>query len=280
MINLSKIHTSPWFGCPMLLLPTCIYLFTVDAVGLWLLILPFFAVNTGLIYVCEYHWPKEAGIPRTSFRNLYQGFKTSLYAVFIPSYTACILANLLGLWLASFTSYSIVWEAIPMALQGVIALIIMDFLSYWKHRYFHASKWLFTKIHRVHHAAPQFSMINASCVSAFDLIFNVAPGCFILGLTGMGTDIVLIAITCFLALSTSTHMNVNFNYGIFEYLIVTPRFHRWHHALRKEPKNSKNFGDVFPWWDILFGTYARGEYGGQVGLRHKKGDQSNGKSLK
>lgn len=42
--------------------------------------------------------------------------------------------------------------------------------------------------------------------------------------------------------------------GIVEYFIVTPSQHRVHHAINPEYID-KNMGQIFPWWDRLFGTF-------------------------
>jgi len=40
-----------------------------------------------------------------------------------------------------------------------------------------------------------------------------------------------------------------------KYFIITPNMHRIHHSQDMKEGNS-NFGNVFPWWDMLFKTYA------------------------
>ena len=42
--------------------------------------------------------------------------------------------------------------------------------------------------------------------------------------------------------------------GIFEHIIVTPSHHRVHHAINKEYLD-KNLGQIFIFWDKIFGTY-------------------------
>jgi sterol desaturase/sphingolipid hydroxylase (fatty acid hydroxylase superfamily) len=39
-----------------------------------------------------------------------------------------------------------------------------------------------------------------------------------------------------------------------ERLVVTPRFHHWHHAIERQAID-KNFAVHFPWIDRLFGSY-------------------------
>ena len=42
--------------------------------------------------------------------------------------------------------------------------------------------------------------------------------------------------------------------GWLEYWLVTPSHHRVHHAINPEYLD-KNFGNVFIFWDMLFGTF-------------------------
>jgi sterol desaturase/sphingolipid hydroxylase (fatty acid hydroxylase superfamily) len=51
-----------------------------------------------------------------------------------------------------------------------------------------------------------------------------------------------------------SHANIRLSFGPFEYLLVSPRFHRRHHALAAAGRRSCNYGAVFPLWDILFRT--------------------------
>jgi len=46
---------------------------------------------------------------------------------------------------------------------------------------------------------------------------------------------------------------------------ITPDMHRIHHSQELEEEQS-NFGEVFPWWDRLFGTYCAEPAAGQEGL--------------
>jgi sterol desaturase/sphingolipid hydroxylase (fatty acid hydroxylase superfamily) len=52
-----------------------------------------------------------------------------------------------------------------------------------------------------------------------------------------------------------SHANVRLSFGwLGDRLVVSPRFHRLHHAIRAAGRRSCNYGSVLPWWDMLFGT--------------------------
>jgi sterol desaturase/sphingolipid hydroxylase (fatty acid hydroxylase superfamily) len=51
------------------------------------------------------------------------------------------------------------------------------------------------------------------------------------------------------------HANTRMGYGwLGERLLISPQFHRAHHAVKSVGRRSCNYGTVFPWWDMLFGT--------------------------
>ena len=80
-------------------------------------------------------------------------------------------------------------------------------------------------------------------------LIGIAPGQFI-------------AVVAFTQLSENfQHANLRLWFGpVGERLWVSPRFHRLHHAIgighesRGAVLGGHNFGVLFPWWDMLFGT--------------------------
>jgi sterol desaturase/sphingolipid hydroxylase (fatty acid hydroxylase superfamily) len=49
------------------------------------------------------------------------------------------------------------------------------------------------------------------------------------------------------------HSNLRFEFGWLRYLLLTPRFHHWHHTARREALD-KNFAIHLPVIDRLFGS--------------------------
>ncbi len=50
------------------------------------------------------------------------------------------------------------------------------------------------------------------------------------------------------------HANLDWDWGPLRGIVVSPRFHRWHHTT-EEGARDKNFAGLLPFWDVLFGTY-------------------------
>lgn len=146
----------------------------------------------------------------------------------------------------------------PLA-SFLIYLVILDFAEYWRHRLSHTFRWWWA-LHGIHHSQRQMSfwtdsrnhllddLIAGIWFAALSLLIGVPPGQFI------GLLIVLRLV------ENLSHANTRLSFGpLGDYLIVGPRYHRWHHALDlpAEPRFACgcNFAILLPVWDILFGTF-------------------------
>jgi sterol desaturase/sphingolipid hydroxylase (fatty acid hydroxylase superfamily) len=138
-----------------------------------------------------------------------------------------------------------------------VYLVVLDFAEYWRHRLQHRFEWWWA-LHALHHSQRQLSfwadnrnhlvddLIGAAWFAAIALAIGVPPGQFVL---------VVIATRMIESLS---HANVRLSFGsVGERLLVSPRFHRLHHAIgdgHEGPKRGCNFAVLFPVWDVLFRT--------------------------
>jgi sterol desaturase/sphingolipid hydroxylase (fatty acid hydroxylase superfamily) len=50
------------------------------------------------------------------------------------------------------------------------------------------------------------------------------------------------------------HANLRWSFGPFRYVIASPTFHRWHHTSEDQGLD-KNFAGLFPFLDVIFGTF-------------------------
>ena len=144
-----------------------------------------------------------------------------------------------------------------------IYLVIFDFVAYWTHRGQHHIEWWW-RLHSLHHAQRQMTMWSDNRNHLLDSILVDVIIVLVAQLVGVAPG-QFVAIIAFTQLSESfQHANVRVWFGrIGERLWVSPRFHRVHHSigighesLRNEQTvlGGHNFGVLFPWWDVLFGT--------------------------
>jgi sterol desaturase/sphingolipid hydroxylase (fatty acid hydroxylase superfamily) len=143
--------------------------------------------------------------------------------------------------------------ALPFALQVLVALVLADLAIYAEHRFLaHRAFWPY---HAMHHMPAEVSWLTAirvHPVNAITIAFTAALMRWVLGFDGQA---VIVATWLSSALTFWEHSNLDFALPKpWCYLIVSPRYHRWHHADEPEAAD-KNFCLIFPFLDVLFGTY-------------------------
>jgi sterol desaturase/sphingolipid hydroxylase (fatty acid hydroxylase superfamily) len=141
---------------------------------------------------------------------------------------------------------------LPLWVQGLMFLIVSDFLLYWTHRMFHGGG--FWKYHAVHHSSEEIEWISAARFHPVNLFLGTVAVDVLLLVAGISPNVMLWVGPFTIFHSAFVHANLNWTLGPFKYVIATPVFHRWHHTSLDEGGNT-NFAGTFPVWDILFGTF-------------------------
>jgi sterol desaturase/sphingolipid hydroxylase (fatty acid hydroxylase superfamily) len=142
------------------------------------------------------------------------------------------------------------FSRLPFVLAFPIALLVADFLGYWSHRLRHRpSLW---RLHAVHHAAEELTAVTAARLHPLDeALDGLVIGVPVL-LLGFPLP-VFAALGPFFVLHTLLlHARLSWSFGPLGYVLSSPRFHRRHHARELLPAN---FGGVFAFFDLLFGTF-------------------------
>ena len=133
-------------------------------------------------------------------------------------------------------------------------VVILDFADYWRHRLSHMFAWWYS-LHVVHHAQRQMTFWSDDRNHLLDevgsfLFFTVVA--LAIGVPPMQFPLLVLFVRLLESLS---HANVRLSFGwLGERVVVSPRFHRLHHATTAAGRRSVNYGAVLPWWDMLFGT--------------------------
>lgn len=141
---------------------------------------------------------------------------------------------------------------LPFAAQVAISYLVFDFMFYVTHRMAHEVDF-FWRMHSVHHSAHRLSVVNASRTHPVDLIWRRIVPAFVVFQTGVSQEAFIMSGVIGSILATITHMNVDFKFGVLNYVIGTNEVHRWHHSDKID--EAKNFS-VFMLWDHLFGTFV------------------------
>ncbi|BBB66001.1 C-5 sterol desaturase [Undibacterium sp. YM2] len=140
-------------------------------------------------------------------------------------------------------------------------LIVLDFFDYWYHRAEHQFNWWWA-LHSLHHSQRDMNLwsdnrnhllddfIRDIYMGLIAIVIGVEPGQYVM------------LVMASQMLQSLQHANVRIHFGrIGEYLLVSPRYHRTHHAIGighethgKGTLGGHNFAVLFPIWDVLFGT--------------------------
>ena len=147
-----------------------------------------------------------------------------------------------------------IWpDQLPMALQVVLGLIIAEFGLYLAHRlaHEHLSLWRF---HALHHSVERLWVINTGRFHISDSLLKIALSQIPLYLLGAPLPVFLWigAVTAFIGLLT--HCNIDVRTGPLDWILSTPRLHRWHHSKLLAEGNT-NYGENLVIWDQILGTY-------------------------
>lgn len=158
-------------------------------------------------------------------------------------------------------------QALPVWLQFLLAVFLADLFQAGLHRIYHHVPWLW-RFHAVHHSSRHMDWLAGSRVHLVEVILTRSAVLLPLVVLGFGQEainayVILVGLQAVLA-----HANVNFNLGWLEYVLVTPRYHHWHHA-RHADYMYVNYAIHLPLVDMLMGTFKlppRGEWPEEYGV--------------
>jgi sterol desaturase/sphingolipid hydroxylase (fatty acid hydroxylase superfamily) len=205
-----------------------------------------------LFYLLERLFPEQ---PQQRFVRkgtrvdaIYWFFDALVTKRLVTAVTIVVLIALVALRIprANLLGHQLQW------LQALEALLVANFCGYWSHRLMHSIPFLW-RIHQVHHSSEQLDWLAAGRVHPFEAIWsrlNLLLPLFLLGFSPNITGFFgpLIGIYPFFV-----HSNVRFGYGWVGYVLVSPAFHRWHHAADREALH-KNYSGLIPLFDFVFKT--------------------------
>lgn len=166
------------------------------------------------------------------------------------------------------------WNSLPFVGVYVIANVIGEFLPYWYHRVSHKGNpnssisLLLWKIHSIHHLPTKLNWFKTNWIHPVNMFLNTILKMIPLLLLGFSEHIIFLVGVTQIVVPYISHANIRTQKSFWDYLIVTPQLHHFHHSIEKE--EAKNFGNVLPFWDLVFGTYYNRKGAVQeVGLMEK-----------
>jgi lathosterol oxidase len=157
--------------------------------------------------------------------------------------------------LAAFPTVKAGIQSLPLWVQFLLAVLAADLAQAVLHRAYHKIPVLW-RFHAVHHSSRNMDWLAGSRVHIVEILLTRSAVLLPLVALGFAPEavnayVILVGIQAVLA-----HANLRLNFGWLEYLLVTPRYHHWHHA-RDPAYEDANYAIHLPLVDMLMGTFRR-----------------------
>jgi sterol desaturase/sphingolipid hydroxylase (fatty acid hydroxylase superfamily) len=152
----------------------------------------------------------------------------------------------------------------PLAAQAVVVVVAGDLLVYAWHRACHASPLLW-RFHAIHHSARHLDWLAAHREHPLDGITTQLAQNLPAFVLGFPLGAIAALATLRGAWGVFIHSNARLPLGPLGLLLGAPELHHYHHARGRE---TRNFANLAPWIDLLFGTHHRPDERDDYALGH------------
>jgi sterol desaturase/sphingolipid hydroxylase (fatty acid hydroxylase superfamily) len=215
--------------------------------------------------ICERIWPAEPR-PVLARGHVHDACYLALHAIVVIP-----LMTLLSVGAATLIGEHASWIELhrtqhwPALLLVPITIVAMDGAN-WLAHYADHRLGLLWRFHALHHSQEELSVLTS--FRAHPLMHTTG---FVLATIPVvalmpGRPIVPVLITVYICVGTLQHANLRWTFGPAGRIIVSPAYHRLHHAREDQ---SVNLGVVLTIWDVLAGRArfpARSGAAGRTGL--------------
>ena len=141
----------------------------------------------------------------------------------------------------------------PLVWQFVACFLLKDFLEWNIHRWLHTIPWLW-RFHRLHHSIERMDWAASFRSHWGEILIYQAVIYVPLVVLGVDSKVMFAILVWSLLVQELSHANLKWDWGPLRYVVNSPRFHAWHHAVEMHGKGGQNFGVTLAIWDWLFGT--------------------------
>lgn len=213
------------------------------------------------ILIClSFNWIIEAGMPLVKLN--YQKWKhAGVNLVFLG--TSLLVNVLFGLltvgvfvWMAQAEFGLLYLVDLPIWVELLLAVMALDFAAqYLVHYLLHKVKWMW-KFHMVHHSDTKVDATTGTRHHPGDYVLREVFALGAVLIMGMPLAFYLFYRIATIFFAYFTHANIHVPYWIdkpMSYIFITPNMHKFHHHFER-PWTDTNFGNIFSFWDRIFGT--------------------------
>ncbi|WP_299423933.1 sterol desaturase family protein [uncultured Shimia sp.] len=145
---------------------------------------------------------------------------------------------------------------LPVAIEFILAILALDFAIWLQHLITHKIPLLW-RLHRVHHADPDFDVTTAIRFHPVEIALSMGLKIALIYLLGPAAIAVLVFEILLNGTALFNHANIRLPAKLdrlIRLVLVTPDMHRVHHSVHRDEHDS-NYGFALSIWDRALGTY-------------------------
>lgn len=204
----------------------------------------------------------ENGLPLFRFKyNKWKHLGLNLLFTFTTILVNFVMAFLLigSSELASANGIGVLnWISMSSIAMLVVGLLLLDLIgAYAAHWVEHHVKWMW-QFHVIHHTDQQIDASTANRHHPGESVIRFLFTLVAVLIVGAPIWLIMLYQAMSSTLSQFNHSNLKMPKALDNALMLvfcTPNMHRVHHHYR-QPYSDSNYGNIFSFWDRIFGTYT------------------------
>ena len=148
------------------------------------------------------------------------------------------------------------WISLPLWAEMILAVLLLDFLAqYVVHVLLHKVSFMW-RFHMVHHSDTMLDVTTGTRHHPGDYMFRELFSLIAILITGMPIAFYLLYRILTVLFTYWGHANLNLPSWLdraVSYVFISPNMHKFHHHYER-PWTDTNYGNIFSFWDRIFGT--------------------------
>lgn len=150
---------------------------------------------------------------------------------------------------------------LPVWAELLISVMVLDFIAqYMAHFILHRVAWMW-RFHMVHHSDTEVDATTGTRHHPGDYVIRETFALAAIVLMGMPLAFYLVYRITSIVFTYFSHANIKLPLWLDKTLslvFITPSMHKFHHHFER-PWTDTNFGNIFSFWDRIFGTLIFGD---------------------
>lgn len=147
---------------------------------------------------------------------------------------------------------------LPIWVELLLAVMFLDLIAqYFVHYLLHKIKWMW-KFHMIHHSDTKVDATTGTRHHPGDYMLREVFALFAVIIIGAPFAFYMVYRIVTIFFAYFSHANVKIPVAIdklISLIFISPNMHKFHHHFER-PWTDTNFGNIFSFWDRIFGTFV------------------------